>query len=92
LRIHEWRGNGGDWATRHRYLFNFKTAPPAFVEVDPWSVGLKAVVDALRIPIVRELGYRFYDRDSGRACPPEQKSSSQNDKAYNGGQPDGFAA
>jgi hypothetical protein len=24
LRIHEGRGNSGDWATSHRYLFDFK--------------------------------------------------------------------
>ena len=92
MRIQEWRGNSGDRATRYRYLFDFKTAPPAFVELDPWSVGLQAVVDALRVPIVRELGYRFYDRDGGRARPPKEKSSSKDDKAYNGGEPDRLAA
>ena len=39
----------------------------AFVEVDPRPVGLQAVVDALRKAIIRELGYRFYFRHSGRA-------------------------
>ena len=44
-----------------------RSAPSAFVEVDSRPVGLQAVVDALRKAIIRELGYRFYFRHSGRA-------------------------
>jgi hypothetical protein len=49
-------------------------------------------VDALWVSIIRKLGYRFYERDSGRARPPKQKSSGEDDKACSGGEPEGLAA
>ena len=50
-----------------------RSAPPAFVEVDPRPVGLQAVVDALRKAIIRELGYRFDLLHSGRSPTKKQQ-------------------
>jgi hypothetical protein len=49
-------------------------------------------VDALRKAIIRELGYRFYLRHSGRARPQKNKSSSEDNKSRSGAEPHGLAA